>query len=179
MVRLYVLVLMVSVGIALVAGRAPTFRPSNDGARPPVTLTASAEPAAAAAEPAPMQATSNDGSVDIERSADGHFYADVQINGTQVHMMVDTGASGIALTRDDAASAGLAPAIGMNQVIGRGADGDVHGEFVMLNRVALGPKSVERVPAAILDSGSQSLLGQAFLRQFGTVQITGDRMLLQ
>src|SRR3954471_22125722 len=58
---------------------------------------------------------SSDGSsVEIERSSDGHFYADVQINGAPVHMLVDTGATGIALSRDDAHSAGVATSIGMN-----------------------------------------------------------------
>ena len=55
-----------------------------------------------------------DGSnVVLERSGDGHFYADVEINGTPVHMLVDTGASGVALSRDDARSAGIATSIGM------------------------------------------------------------------
>src|SRR6476619_3850934 len=52
--------------------------------------------------------------VALDRSADGHFYADVEINGTQVHMLVDTGASGVALSREDARSAGIATSIGMN-----------------------------------------------------------------
>src|ERR1051325_11133648 len=34
--------------------------------------------------------TASDGStVELQRSSDGHFYADVQINGTPVHMLVD------------------------------------------------------------------------------------------
>src|SRR4051794_35533798 len=63
--------------------------------------------------------SSQDGEIQIDRSADGHFYADVQINGATVHMMVDTGASGIALSRDDARSAGVATSIGMPEVVGR------------------------------------------------------------
>jgi aspartyl protease family protein len=120
-----------------------------------------------------------DGSVQLDRNADGHFYADVRINGTFVHMLVDTGASSIALSRDDARLAGLATSIGMNDVVGEGADGAVHGEYVRLDRVELGPLSTEGLDAVVLSSGQQSLLGQSFLSKFKTVQIEGDRMVLR
>jgi aspartyl protease family protein len=120
-----------------------------------------------------------DGSVQLDRNADGHFYADVRINGTFVHMLVDTGASSIALSRDDARMAGLATSIGMNDVVGEGADGAVHGEYVRLDRVELGPLSTQDLGAVVLSSGRQSLLGQSFLSKFKTVQIEGDRMVLR
>ena len=52
--------------------------------------------------PGSPQFSSEDGSITLDRNADGHFYADVRINGNPVHMLIDTGASGIALSRDDA-----------------------------------------------------------------------------
>lgn len=125
------------------------------------------------------QFTQEDGSIALERNGDGHFYADVRINGSNVHMLVDTGASGIALSRDDARAAGLAPSIGMNDVVGEGADGEVHGEYVKLDRVELGPLSASGLDAIVLNSGSQSLLGQSFLSKFSNVQIEGDRMVLR
>jgi aspartyl protease family protein len=121
----------------------------------------------------------SDGAVELARDPDGHFYADVQVNGATLHMLVDTGASTIALSREDARSAGLATSIGMPEVVGRGADGDVHGEMATLDRMTLGQKTVEGLPAVVLNSGEQSLLGQSFLSKFDKVQIEGDRMLLQ
>ena len=124
--------------------------------------------------------TAIDGSaVALERSGDGHFYADVEINGTLVHMLVDTGASGVALSRDDARSAGIATSIGMNDVIGEGADGAVHGEGVRIDRMRLGGASAERVDAVVLNSGGISLLGQDFLQRFSSVEIKDDRMVLR
>ena len=118
-------------------------------------------------------------SIERDRGLDGHFYADVEVNGQRLHFLVDTGASGIALTREDARRAGLATSISMPSVVGEGASGAVHGEVVMLDRVALGSKLAKDVPAVVLDSGSQSLLGQSFLSKFDSVEIRGDRMVLQ
>jgi aspartyl protease family protein len=124
--------------------------------------------------PAPM-----DGSVQLQRDPNGHFYADVQINGTPVHMLVDTGATEIALSREDARSAGIATSIGMNDVVGEGADGSVHGEYVAIDRMSLGQKNAENMHAVVLNSGGQSLLGQSFLKQFASVEIHGDTMTLR
>jgi aspartyl protease family protein len=125
------------------------------------------------------QFTTEDGSLELQRNDDGHFYADVRINGNPVHMLIDTGASGIALSRDDARAAGLATSIGMPDVVGEGADGEVHGEYVKLDRVELGPLSAKGLDAVVLNSGQQSLLGQSFLSKYSSVQIEGDRMVLR
>ena len=117
--------------------------------------------------------------VELKREPDGHFYADVEINNMPIRILIDTGASGIALTRDDARRAGLPVAVGMFNVVGEGASGDVHGEYVTLDTVRLGKETAREMPAVILDGGNQSLLGQSFLRQFDTVEIKGDRMILR
>jgi aspartyl protease family protein len=124
--------------------------------------------------------TFNDGStVELQRNSDGHFYADVQINGAPIHMLVDTGATRIALSRDDARAAGVATSIGMNDVVGEGADGAVHGEYVKLDNVSLGGASASGLDAVVLNGGSQSLLGQEFLARFDSVEIHGDTMVLK
>ena len=122
----------------------------------------------------------NDGSgVELQRNDDGHFYADVQVNGSTLHMLVDTGATGIALSRDDARAAGVATSIGMNDVVGEGADGAVHGEYVRLDNVSLGGTSASGLEAVVLNGGSQSLLGQEFLAKFDSVEIHGNTMVLK
>ena len=149
---------------------------SGGEAVPHVSNTQQPEFARASVKSSGAQST---GAVELHRQADGHFYADVEVNGAMLHMLVDTGATEIALSRDDAHSAGLATSIGMQEVIGRGADGDVRGEITTLDRVSLGQKTAEDIPAVVLDSGEQSLLGQSFLSKFDHVEIEGDRMLLQ
>jgi aspartyl protease family protein len=129
--------------------------------------------------PSGGSSVADDGTVEIQRSPDGHFYADVQINGAPVHALVDTGATGMALSRDDARSAGVATSIGMPNVVGKGADGDVRGEYVTLDRVSVGQKTVEDVPAVVLNSGQLTLLGQSVLSKFDSVEIHGDTMVLR
>lgn len=118
------------------------------------------------------------GAVTLERESDGHFYADAQVNGMPVRFVVDTGASGIALSRDDAQRAGIL--LDSNtQLVGSGASGDVYGNVVRLDRVNLGIKEVRDVSAVVLEGGQQSLLGQSFLAEFDNVVIEGDRMVLR
>ena len=119
------------------------------------------------------------GSVTLERSFDGHFYADARVNGATIHFLVDTGATGIALSADDARRAGLPFDSGQAEVIGTGASGQVLGHWVKLNRVELGLKSVNDTPAVVLEGGDRSLLGQTFLAQFGSVEIHNDTMVLR
>jgi aspartyl protease family protein len=118
------------------------------------------------------------GAITLDREPDGHFYADVQVNGMPVRFVVDTGASGIALSRDDAQRAGIL--LGYEpRLVGSGASGDVYGHVVELDRVNLGIKEVRDVTAVVLEGGRQSLLGQSFLAEFDAVSIEGDRMVLR
>ena len=138
-----------------------------------VTLVEPAEPAL---EPATI---AKDGTVELRRSDDGHFYADVAINGSTIRALVDTGASAIALSREDARSAGIATSIAMPGVVGQGADGEVYGEVVTLESVALGHRTAEGMTAVVLNSGEQTLLGQSFLARFDSLEIRGDTMVLR
>ena len=152
--------------------------------RQPTNSVASAETSERSSLTSRLSASSTDDAMPsdaivLDREDNGHFYADVQINGAPIRVLVDTGASGIALSRSDAQRAGLAVSAGMFEVIGEGANGDVHGEFVRLDRVSLGSKTVEGIAAVVLDEGNHSLLGQNFLSKFDTVEIRGDKMYLR
>ena len=135
------------------------------------TSSSSSERDSSVAEP-------GDGLV-LERRGDGHFYADVEVNGVPISMLVDTGASAVALSAEDARRAGIATTIGMSEVIGEGAGGAVQGDIVTIDRIRLGDTEKSGVTAAVLKGGSTSLLGQSFLREFDQVEIRGDRMHLR
>ena len=181
MLRTYVIIILAFGVVGAMLGRVhPSASPSS---REPIIVQQARDDEAVRiaelkAQNAP-QFTNQDGAIELQRQPDGHFYADVRINGSYVHMLVDTGASIIALSRNDARSAAIATSIGMPDVVGRGADGVVHGEVVRLDNVELGPLSAQGLDAIVLNSGEQSLLGQSFLSKFSSVDIQGDKMILR
>ena len=177
MARLYLIVIMVAAIAGAIVGKldhrgAPAARaPAEDQ----VTLVD--KPVEASQDD--VEFNSAHDVIVLKREPNGHFYADAQVNNMTIRFMVDTGATGIALTRDDARRAGLAVSAGMFDVVAEGASGDVKGEWVTLDSVKLGQEEAKQVPAVVLDGGQQSLLGQTFLQQFDTVEIKGDRMVLR
>ena len=174
---MYFIVLVIAAVAASLFGRLPATGDSSHQAD--ISLPATRASVSQSSPPPSQVIDELDHGIELTRDDNGYFFADVQINGAPVHMLVDTGAEVIALSRNDAQMAGLATPIGMNDVIGKGADGDVRGEAVTLDKVTLGDKSVDNVPAIVLNSGGQSLLGQSFLSKFASVKIEGDKMVLR
>lgn len=115
----------------------------------------------------------------LKRQPDGHFYADASIEGTQLRMLVDTGASIVALTGEDASAAGLAWDESRVQPIGRGASGPVNGVPVRIERMEIDGMEARDVPAVIIPEGLDvSLLGQSFLSRLPSVEIKDDELTL-
>lgn len=115
----------------------------------------------------------------LQRQRDGHFYADASVDGAQLHFLVDTGASIVALTGEDAGAIGLSWDESRLRPIGRGANGTVHGVPVRIERMEIGGTEARDVPAAIIPEGLDvSLLGQSFLSKINSVEINGDEMKL-
>jgi aspartyl protease family protein len=146
--------------------------------RPGARATDRDRPFAAASSPIKRgSADSGDGSRELTRDADGHFYADAQINGHSIRLMVDTGASVIMLTREDAQRAGVA--VPGERTLAMGVGGTVSVAPVMIERIAVGGVDARGVQAAVADQLPVSLLGQNFLAQFDSVEIRGDTMVLR
>jgi aspartyl protease family protein len=115
----------------------------------------------------------------LSRRGDGHFYATTTINGASAYMLVDTGASVIALTGSDAQSAGIQWDESAVRPVGRGASGTVYGVRTRLEEVAVGDLTHRNVEAIIVPNGLEvSLLGQSYLSRLKNVEISGDTMTL-
>ncbi|HWI86662.1 MAG TPA: TIGR02281 family clan AA aspartic protease [Sphingomonas sp.] len=114
----------------------------------------------------------------LARAANGHFYTDALVNGKQVRFVVDTGATNIALTLDDARTAGIQVDPSKFEVVGTGASGAVTAQVVSLAEVDLVGKRAQGVKAMVLQGLEVSLLGQNYLRQLRSVEINADTMTL-
>ncbi|EIE50645.1 aspartyl protease [Salipiger aestuarii] len=129
----------------------------------------------------PQQAVFADqGRIELPRAPDGHYYVSVDVNGVPTRFVVDTGASGMVLTRRDAERAG----IDVTDLLYRGeahtANGPVRTAPVTLDAVALGPFS-DRNLRAYVNQGDMttSLLGMSYLQRFDRLEIARGRMVLE
>jgi aspartyl protease family protein len=115
----------------------------------------------------------------LERSRDGHFYADGEVNGELVNFVIDTGAFGVVLPVETARRLNIPFEESEFQVIGSGASGPVRGKTVTLDRVSVDGKEVRRVEGAIAEGLDQPLLGQTYLSRLSSVEMSGEYMRLQ
>jgi len=119
------------------------------------------------------------GEVVLQRAGDGHFYAEVSAESGSALMLVDTGASMIALTAEDADAMGVEWSQDDVRQVARGANGAIYGVPVRLERVSVGDLEAESVEAVVVPEGLDvSLLGQSFLSKVGRIEMKGDEMLL-
>jgi aspartyl protease family protein len=96
----------------------------------------------------------------------GHFLVDARVNGAPIRFLVDTGATVVALTQEDARAAGVLNGMLSYSLAVQTADGVAHAAPVTLREIALGQMTQEEVPAIVMEkSAALSLLGMSFLRR--------------
>ena len=127
----------------------------------------------------PNQTRFEDASVVVPRSRDGHYYLTLDVNGAPTDFVVDTGATDIVLTQQDATAAGLDP--DTLNFLGRAntANGEVRTAPVRLDTVTIGTHT-DRDVYAVVNGGAmdQSLLGMGYLQRWGRIEITGGELTL-
>lgn len=129
----------------------------------------------------PQQAMRIDqGRIELPRAPDGHYYVTLDLNGAPTRFVVDTGASAMVLTAEDAARAGIDEADLAFFSEAMTANGPVLTAPVRIDSVALGP-FVDRNVTAFVNSGEmdQSLLGMSYLQHFDRLEISRGRMVLE
>ena len=151
---IFVIAVGIAIGLALPSGKRPVEAP------------------AVAADGAPHETV-------LERERNGHFYVHAKVNGQLVRFLVDTGASGVALTVEDAQRVGIPFDPSEFEYVGEGASGPIRGKLVTLDEVDVDGKKVANVRGAILEGSELSLLGQSYLSRMGEVQMRGDYMVLR
>jgi aspartyl protease family protein len=127
----------------------------------------------------PIQEVAQDGAVEVPRSADGHYYLTLMINGTGVGFMVDTGASGLVLAAKDAERLGIDPASLEFRGQANTANGVIRTARVTLPLVELGPFRNADFGAFVTEGNlDQSLLGMDYLGQF-RMEFDGGKLVLR
>ena len=117
----------------------------------------------------------------LHKLLNGHFEADASINGQRIAMLVDTGASMLTLSRQDAERVGLIPENLTYSMTVMTANGRAQAAPVELAEVAIGPIVRRNVAAMVAEDGKldQSLLGMSFLETLGSMQMQTDELRLR
>jgi aspartyl protease family protein len=117
----------------------------------------------------------------LHKLLNGHFEADVTVNGQKIEMLVDTGASMVALSQEDAKRVGLIPENLTYSMTVMTANGRARAAPVELGDVSIGPISRRDVAATVAEEGKldQSLLGMSFLETLGSMQMQTDELRLR
>ncbi|MBN8951530.1 MULTISPECIES: TIGR02281 family clan AA aspartic protease [unclassified Rhizobium] len=117
----------------------------------------------------------------LHKRSNGHFEARVMINGQPIDMLIDTGASTIALSQEDAERVGIIPENLTYSMTVLTANGRARAAPVELGSVAIGPIKRRDVEASVAEAGKldQSLLGMSFLETLGSMQMQTDELRLR
>ena len=129
----------------------------------------------------PGYVVSHGRNVEIGRNSVGDFAISAQINGARVAMVLDTGASAVVLTHDDAKAAGL-PLEVLNYTVNIDtANGRTRAAPVTLDRIAIGGLTERSVEARVVQPGQlkMSLLGMSYLNRLQSFEVSGDRVVLK
>lgn len=115
----------------------------------------------------------------LRADASGHFLVTAEVNGTAVHFLIDTGATDVVLTPEDAERLGLRLRERDYTLKYRTAGGIVSAAPVMLREIRLGPLTVRDVDAAVNShSIGVSLLGVGFLKRLDGYAVERDSLIL-
>ncbi len=118
-------------------------------------------------------------SITIARAKDGHFWVDADINGETIHFLIDTGASHVILTPDDAKRLRLDLIADDYTLSYATASGHVAAAQVTLDQINIGPLSATNVIAAVNDHPMpHSLLGMSYLNLLSQFSVNGNTMTL-
>ena len=126
----------------------------------------------------PVEAAAQD--AEVVKAADGHYWAEAQVNGRWIHCLIDTGATAVTLTPADAERLGLGPAgLTYDQPIAT-ANGRTEAARVELDSVSVAGARVAHVPAMVVKDGlSVSLLGMSYLGKLSRFEATPDSLILR
>lgn len=117
----------------------------------------------------------------LNKTMSGHFETNAQVDGSTIHMLVDTGASSVVLSHSDAQAAGINVDDLAYTVTVMTANGRTSAAPVRLSEIAIGPIIRRNVSALVAQNGQldQSLLGMTFLSTLGSLQMQTDELRLR
>ncbi len=119
--------------------------------------------------------------VELRAGSMGHYHTVAEINGRRVQVLVDTGATMVALTYEDARALGLS--MRDSDFTHRVSTANGFGRVapVMIDRISIGDITVRNVRGAVMEPGKlgTTLLGMSFLGRLQRVDMRAGTLVLQ
>jgi aspartyl protease family protein len=117
----------------------------------------------------------------LDASGGGHFVTTAKINNTSISVLVDTGATAVALSFEDAQNAGLQPNTLKFDVPVNTANGRADAARVKLRKVEVGTIRVPDVEGLVLPKGAfhGTLLGMSFLGRLTSFSVENGKLILK
>jgi aspartyl protease family protein len=120
------------------------------------------------------------GAASIAKASDGHYWAEAEVDGRRVRFLVDTGASAVALTLDDARRLGIDPKVLAYEYGVQTANGEARAALVKLASVTVAGARVKDVDAFVIEKGLEtSLLGMSYLGRLSRFEATPGALILR
>ena len=118
---------------------------------------------------------------ELKASQGGHYIVSAEINGTSVTVLVDTGATQVALSYEDAADIGLRPGSLDYNVPVSTANGIAQAARVRIDQISIDGIEVEDVDGLVLPEGALrgTLLGMSFLSRLDSFKIEDGVLILK
>ena len=121
-----------------------------------------------------------DRSISIVKSQDGHFYLSANVNSKDIRFLVDTGASTVALTAEDAREIGFSPESLDYSLPILTANGMTFAAQIYIDSFQIGNFALNDLEATVSRPGAlhESLLGMNALQSLNSWRVEGDRLVL-
>jgi len=128
----------------------------------------------------PATARIEGGNVVIRKASNGHFVVEADVDGTEIIFLVDTGASDVVISPDDAKRLGFNLDTLKFTKIYQTANGTVYGAPIRLGRLSIGPLQIRDVRASVNGAAmNSSLLGMSFLERLSGYEVRGNSLVLK
>ena len=158
-------------------GAAP---PAPEDPAPPATVQA--PPAMVQAPPAMVHVShAGFGVVEIEPDRNAQYQTDIEIDGTSLRAMIDTGATFVTLTAEDARHLNIEPLASAYDIPVQTANGTSKAARVSLREIRVNDITIRDVDALVAPPGALNitLLGMSFLKKLEGFQVADGRFVMK
>ena len=151
------------------------------GAAPPAPEDP-APPATVQAPPAMVHVShAGFGVVEIEPDRNAQYQTDIEIDGTSLRAMIDTGATFVTLTAEDARHLNIEPLASAYDIPVQTANGTSKAARVSLREIRVNDITIRDVDALVAPPGALNitLLGMSFLKKLEGFQVADGRFVMK